>query len=142
MLKKIIEHPTLKGIISNEKRISHVDLLGEGVKINGSYSSAKNVRVVGSIEGDLHVDGNLTVDEEGIVNGNIFARDIYVSGTVQGDIKSKGKVFVRGTAVISGGIHTKSLEIEAKAVVEGDIHMSGEVDDVMPKRKERKRQAS
>lgn len=124
MLNKLMNNKTINDMILNRKRASLTDLLGEGVTINGTYTSEKNVRVVGSIEGDLKVEGNVYIDEKGRVNGNVYACDIDISGTVCGDLVSSGKVQVRDSAVISGCLYTRALEIEANAVVEGAIYMA------------------
>lgn len=125
MLKQIVNYSALGDMIRNVKRnMPYVDLLGEGVVINGTYRSDKNVRVVGSIEGDLYVQGRVTIEETGVVNGNVFADKIDISGVVRGDLQSKSKIMIRRSAVISGGLRTKALEIEQHAIVEGGICMS------------------
>lgn len=100
------------------------DHLREGVRINGTYISTRNVRVSGPIEGSLHVAGNVIIETEGAVHGDVFAgKDIRVSGKVHGDLRSSGRIYLARTAVISGSIYTRSLTIEEEALVEGGIRM-------------------
>lgn len=97
-------------------------MLSEGVRVNGSYTAAKNVKIAGTIDGDVHIEGTLVIDKEGVINGNIFADEIYVSGNVTGILRSPGKITLRETAVIVGDLYTPSLAIEEHAIMEGLIH--------------------
>jgi cytoskeletal protein CcmA (bactofilin family) len=100
------------------------NVLSEAVRVNGTYTSASDVRISGTIDGDVHVDGILYVGKKGVINGNIIANEIYVSGHVTGVLRSNGKITVQETAVIDGDIYTPSLVIEEHAVIEGLIHTS------------------
>lgn len=108
------------------------DMLSEGVRVNGTYTAAKNVKIAGTIDGDVHIEGTLVIDKEGVINGNIFADEIYVSGKVTGILRSPGKITLRETAVIVGDLYTPSLAIEEHAIMEGLIHTTNNGLDELP----------
>jgi cytoskeletal protein CcmA (bactofilin family) len=98
------------------------NVLSESIRVNGTYTSASDVRISGTIDGDVHVDGTLFIGKNGVINGNIFADQIYVSGNVTGVLRSNGKITVRETGVIVGDLYTPSLAIEEHAIIEGLIN--------------------
>jgi cytoskeletal protein CcmA (bactofilin family) len=75
------------------------------------------------VDGDIHFTGVLRID--GVVKGNVIAEDagtVIVSdeATVVGEIRV-GHAVINGKVV--GPIHgTESVELQAKANVNGDVH--------------------
>lgn len=102
----------------------NINVLSEAVRVNGTFTSSKNIRIIGTIDGDVHVEGVLILDKKGVINGNVYASKIEISGNIKGSLKSDGKITVRETAIIIGDIESKALEVEEHAIVEGEIRMS------------------
>jgi len=114
-----------KTFMKNKEDLStNINVLSEAVRVNGNLTSSKNIRIVGTVEGDVHVDGVLILDKKGVINGNAFASRIEISGNITGSLKSAGKITVRETAIVIGDIESKALEVEEHAIVEGEIRMS------------------
>ncbi len=105
-------------------RSSFANYLNEAVKINGKYTSNNDAIIAGTIEGDVHVKGVLTLDKKGFITGKVIATEIDVSGKIQGELSCDGKVTLRDSAIINGDMHVKSLQVEANAFIDGVIHMS------------------
>jgi cytoskeletal protein CcmA (bactofilin family) len=103
---------------------SFANYLSDAVKINGMYTSENDAIIAGTIEGDVHVNGVLTLDKKGFITGKIIATEIDIAGKVQGELRCDGKVTLRDSAIINGDIHVKSLQVEANAFIDGVIHMS------------------
>lgn len=109
---------------NKEDLSTNINVLSEAVRINGTLTSSKNIRIIGTIDGDVHVDGVLILDKKGVINGNVYADRLEISGNITGSLKSNGKITVRDTAIIIGDIESKALEVEEHAIVEGEIRMS------------------
>lgn len=109
---------------NKEDLSTNINVLSEAVRVNGTLTSSKNIRIMGTIDGDIHVDGVLILDKKGVINGNVYAARLEISGNITGSLKSNGKITVRDTAIIIGDIESKALEVEEHAIVEGEIRMS------------------
>ena len=74
------------------KYSEEVSILSAGVKIEGTFKSDGNVRIDGSIYGDVFVNGNLTLGETSKVRGQVNAQNITICGTVEGSLKASEKI--------------------------------------------------
>ena len=61
-----------------------ITIISHGVKLEGKISSGGSIRVDGIIQGDINSQGNVTVGEQGDVNGQINATSVTVGGKVVG----------------------------------------------------------
>lgn len=101
-----------------------VTIISSGVVIDGRLSSNGNVRVDGVVKGDVKADGNVTVGENGEINGEIHAEVITVGGKVTGTVLGKEKIVLEPKANLKGDIVTKILVVEAGAKFDGNSNMS------------------
>lgn len=101
-----------------------VTIIGVGVILEGKLSSNGNIRVDGSINGDINANGNVTVGEAGEISGEIRADVISIGGRVIGSINAKEKAVLESKAVLQGDIVTKILVVEAGAIFDGNTKMS------------------
>lgn len=101
-----------------------VTIIGAGVVLEGKLSSNGNIRVDGSINGDIMAIGNVTVGETGEITGEIKAEVISIGGKVLGSISAKEKAILESKAVLQGDIVAKILVVEAGAIFDGNSKMS------------------
>ena len=68
-------------------------VVGGTGELKGNIQS-NNLDVWGKLEGDIKVEGTLTIQEQGSVSGNIEYQDLQVKlgGKIKGDIKSLDKI--------------------------------------------------
>lgn len=102
-----------------------VTIISAGVLIEGKLSSNGNIRIDGSINGDVFAEGNITVGESGEINGQLNAEVVNVGGRVNGSINAKEKLTLEAKSNLKGDLITKILVIEAGAMFEGKSSMSG-----------------
>jgi len=100
-----------------------VTIISSGVVIEGKLSSKGNVRVDGTVKGDVNVTGNVTIGESGDINGQVNADVITVGGKVVGKLNAKEKVVLEGKAVLKGDLVAKILVVEAGAKFDGNSKM-------------------
>ncbi|MCC3860909.1 bactofilin family protein [Pseudemcibacter aquimaris] len=100
-------------------------IISSDVIIKGNVSTAGEIQIDGTIEGDVK-SKNLTVGENGSVNGKVNADDVVVKGTVKGSITGRS-VRLEKTAKLTGDICHQTLSIEAGAYIEGNLsHQSAQ----------------
>ncbi len=108
-----------------------VTIISAGVVIEGKLTSNGNVRIDGTVNGDINANGNVTVGENGEVSGEIHAEGIVIGGKVTGTVNSKDKLTLENKAVLNGDILTKILVVEAGAQFDGQSKM-GSKDSIKP----------
>ncbi|MEW8973549.1 MAG: polymer-forming cytoskeletal protein [Tissierellaceae bacterium] len=115
MFKKIsVEKPAVENIDS---------LIGENIKIIGKIEGTGNLRVDGTIDGDIDYNGNIVVGETGKINGDISAGDISLAGTIHGNISSNSKAVILPTGKLIGNVQVPSFVIHENAIFEGNCKM-------------------
>jgi len=101
-----------------------ITIISNGVKIEGKVSSSGSIRIDGSILGDLTAKGNVTIGEQGNINGQISAGTVTIGGKVVGTINAREKLVLESNSTLKGDIITKVLVIEAGAKFDGKSNMS------------------
>ena len=97
-------------------------VLHDGITITGNWESDGIVEFGGTITGDLTAD-TLVLTEDGIITGNVRARNVTISGTLDGTIAAVN-VTLKPQARVTATIEAQNLAIEFGAQVEGDFKTS------------------
>ena len=67
------------------------------------------------------------MEKNGFIKGKIFATNVDIAGKVEGVIHCENLASLRSTANIKADIQTKSLQVDADAMIEGQIQMNQSV---------------
>lgn len=100
-----------------------VNFISAGTIIEGAVNAEHDVRVSGTIKGDLNVEGKAILTPEGEVEGEIRAANGDVAGRVQGNIHIEGLLVLRRTARIEADIKTARVVVEDGAMFNGVCDM-------------------
>jgi cytoskeletal protein CcmA (bactofilin family) len=106
--------------------MEEVTIISSGVVIEGKVSSNGNVRVDGTVKGDIIAQGNLTVGEHGTIQGQLTGDVVSIGGKVDGTVNAKDKLVLESKAILKGDLITKILVVEAGAVFEGRSSMGSQ----------------
>jgi cytoskeletal protein CcmA (bactofilin family) len=90
--------------------------------IVGDCETDGTVRVEGSVEGSIKAGKAVVVAKQGVVTGNIVTQDAVISGQVQGTLIATSRLELLGTAHVEGEIHTRRMQVEEGAVLNGVVH--------------------
>ena len=96
-------------------------LLGRGTRVRGRIRGEGHLRVEGAVEGDVAVSGELSIEEGGVITGNVQADSVTVGGELSGDVTAHGPVVVRSTAKVVGNVASSEVSLEEGASFEGMI---------------------
>jgi len=107
---------------SNEA-VGEVSILSSGVKVEGRIYSDGNLRLDGSLNGEIVVNGNLTIGESAEIIGEIKAQNVTLSGKVEGTLLAHEKVILEPGAFLKGELTAKVLVIEEGALFDGKSQM-------------------
>ena len=107
-------------------------VLGPGINWKGDLRGKGGVRIEGTLEGEIAVQGLVIVGETGRVTCETFRADtIIVAGSVQGRI-SANKLEIRATGRVYGDVSAVSFATEEGAFLRGKVTMEEELDQPGP----------
>lgn len=116
----------------NEDTIGKIDtLIGKNTKFTGKIEAKGSIRIDGELEGDILVDGNVTIGPEGKIIGNITCINIYISGTVSGNVYCKEQLRLGNTSKLVGDAEVKTLIVDENAIFDGKCKMEKINDSTM-----------
>jgi len=79
------------------------------------------VVVFGRFEGDIVVEGTITVGEGGYVDANISAGTIVIDGVVRGNLSADTNVEIGPTGALTGSVKSAALNASSGATVKSEI---------------------
>ena len=94
-------------------------LLAAGLTIEGKIEGTGHVRIAGSFKGDVHVQGNLTIESGAKVTGGVRANTVVVGGELEGNIDAAARVELLQTGVLNGDLKAGSLTVAAGSRMRG-----------------------
>jgi cytoskeletal protein CcmA (bactofilin family) len=101
--------------------------LTSGSKIIGTVITDSDMRVDGTIEGDVKCAGKLVVGEQGLINGTVECQNAEIMGKLEGKIDVKYALSLRATSRMKGDITTGTLMVEPNAIFNGTCKMGDKV---------------
>jgi cytoskeletal protein CcmA (bactofilin family) len=94
-------------------------LLAAGLTIEGKIEGSGHVRIAGNFKGDVHVQGNLTIEAGARVTGGVRANTVIVGGELEGNIDAASRVELLQTGVLNGDLKAGSLTVAAGSRMRG-----------------------
>jgi cytoskeletal protein CcmA (bactofilin family) len=99
--------------------------IAEGVEIKGQIQSKGSLRLDGSIDGGIDVQGDLIIGATGILKGEIKAVNIILAGKLEGNLVASQKLEITSTGKIKGDVQCSIFTIEEGGILDGNSRMSG-----------------
>jgi len=97
--------------------------IGRGMKIEGTLSFEKTVRIDGSFKGDVTSEGTLVVGKSGFVEGHINVGIALITGELKGTVEARTRVELHSPARLNGDIKTPTLIIGEGTSFDGNCVM-------------------
>src|SRR6266487_1039446 len=111
-------------IMSNEKTTGNgTTLISAGTTLKGDISSNSDLRIDGTIIGNVTSSSKIVIGASGCVEGDITGNQADIVGKVSGNIKTKDLLQLRGDCIVKGNVHAGKLQVEPTAVFNGQCHM-------------------
>ncbi|RYY70561.1 MAG: polymer-forming cytoskeletal protein [Chitinophagaceae bacterium] len=107
-------------------------IIGAGNVITGNIEAEGDIRIDGTVKGNVSSMAKILIGPDGLVEGNIFCREADINGQVCGNINTKELLHLKGNAAISGDIHTAKLFIEPTVSFNGQCHMGANIVELKP----------
>lgn len=98
-------------------------LISAGTTVKGDISSNSDLRIDGTIRGNIHSASRIIVGASGVVEGDISGNQADIVGKVTGNIRTKDLLQLRGECVVTGNLFAGKLQVEPTATFNGQCHM-------------------
>jgi cytoskeletal protein CcmA (bactofilin family) len=105
-------------------------LIGTGTTVKGDIQSNNDLRIDGTVIGNINSNAKVIVGISGIVEGDIAGNQADIVGKVSGNIRAKELLQLRGESVVEGNIYAGKLQIEPSATFNGQCHMGANVVEI------------
>ena len=119
---KAVENGHVNGLNGTSPK-GETCVISVGTFIEGKFRAAENVRLDGTIKGEIKCDKRLVMGEQGKVEGNRATVDAVVLGKVEGELTASGTLTLKGSAFIKGTITAKFMVVEEGARYYGECNI-------------------
>ncbi len=109
---------------------SAINLIGLGTQINGDINSAGDVRIDGTLTGNIKLNGRLVIGPNGKIEGKVVCQNAEISGEIKGTLEVIDMLTLKHTARILGDMVTGKLSIEPGAVFTGSCNMGAIIKNI------------
>jgi cytoskeletal protein CcmA (bactofilin family) len=113
----------------NETETPAINLISNGTDITGDIKSTGDIRIDGTLSGNLATKGKVVIGTTGKVKGEIICRNSEVSGSIEGKITVNQLLILKASSKILGDIATSKLSIEPGAIFSGNCKMSENINN-------------
>ena len=113
---------------SSEKEYSTgmATIVASGTEIKGDINSKGDIRVDGTLVGNLTTASKVLVGPSGKITGDVIAQQADVLGAITGTIKVTELLYQKGNCQINGNIYAGQLQVDATASFNGECHMGAD----------------
>jgi cytoskeletal protein CcmA (bactofilin family) len=109
-----------------EQENNTINLIGAGTDIKGDIESTGDIRIDGTLKGNLRTRGKVVIGNTGLIKGEVICKNSDVEGKVEGKINVQELLSLKSTSSILGDISARRLAIEPGAKFTGNCNMSSE----------------
>ena len=106
---------------------SGATLIGAGTTLKGDIKSNNDLRIDGTVIGNINSNAKIIIGTSGVVEGDIMGNQADIVGKVSGNIRAKELLQLRGESTVTGNIYAGKLQIEPTATFNGQCHMGANV---------------
>lgn len=101
-------------------------LISAGLTIEGKIQGSGHVRIAGQFNGDVQVEGNLSIDPGAKLTGQVRANTVVVGGELEGNIDAASRVELLETGILTGDLKAASLTVAAGSRMRGRVEFGWE----------------
>lgn len=112
-----------------ELPLTNITIISAGTTITGNVQSNGDIRIDGTIHGNLVAKAKILIGASGVIEGSIDGKQADILGRINGNIKVSDLLHLHGKAFVDGDIFAGKLQIEPSASFNGQCHMGASVVD-------------
>jgi cytoskeletal protein CcmA (bactofilin family) len=95
--------------------------IAAGCRVTGDVEAPGPLVVCGTVFGDGHVRGALSMSAESVWEGEIRAERAVIAGKVIGALQVEDKLEIGASALVRGRVSARSIAIAKGAIIDGEV---------------------
>mgnify|MGYP003452176699 FL=1 len=104
--------------------------IAEGTQLNGDLVSDSDIRIDGTLIGNITLKGKLVIGPKGYIEGNIKCQNVDVEGKFMGKLEVLELLNIKSTAEIKGDVIVGKLGVEPGASFTATCSMKGSIKNI------------
>ena len=100
--------------------------LGPRDTLHGRLEIHGDLKVAGTVEGELKASGDVLVDSTANVQASIEGANVNVRGQVNGSVTARRRLTLGGSGRLNGDVKVARLTVEDGATLNGNVTMTPE----------------
>ena len=123
---------TARRAVPREARES---IITADINITGKIDGTGHVRIAGKFEGDVHIQGDLTIDAGAKLVGAVSANSVTIGGEIDGNIENAANVDILSTGILNGDLKAGTLSVASGSRMRGRVEFGwGDERDKLPEK--------
>ena len=106
-------------------------LISQGTVLRGDIKSHNDLRIDGTIHGNVSSSAKIVIGPTGLVEGNIESANADITGKVVGNISVKELVQLRQESNVEGNIIATKLQVDPSAIFNGKCQMGAQAANIV-----------
>lgn len=102
-------------------------LISAGTTLKGDISSSSDLRIDGTVIGNINSSAKIIIGTNGVIEGDITGNQADIVGKVSGNIRTKDLLQLKGESIVTGNLYAGKLQIEPTATFNGQCHMGANI---------------
>ena len=111
--------------VAAERSDGKESLIASDLTIEGKIEGAGHIRIAGRFKGDVHVQGDLTIEVGAKLNGGVRARKVVIAGELEGNIESAQRVELLASGVMVGDLKAETVTVAPGSRMKGNVEFGG-----------------
>lgn len=103
--------------IGSENNLNCV--IAKGTRIEGDFKTSENVRIDGTIKGNISCDKKLVLGKDAQIEGKLQAKEAVIMGQIQGNVIIGGLLKLESSANVHGDITAQKIIVDEGAKYDG-----------------------
>lgn len=109
---------------NNEENLpASASMIGAGTTLKGDITSNGDLRIDGTLKGNIIGSAKVIIGANGLVEGDISGQQADIMGKVVGSIRVKELLQLKNGSLVEGNISAGKLQVEPSAVFNGQCQM-------------------
>jgi cytoskeletal protein CcmA (bactofilin family) len=105
--------------------MAYASVIGSSSVIRGNVRGDGSLQILGRVEGDVGVTGDLALGPDAAVVGAVSGARIVIGGSVEGDVTATEAVVITETGRVVGDLSAPRIGMSEGALVRGSVRTDG-----------------
>jgi len=105
--------------------MAYASVISSSAVIRGNVRGDSSLQILGRVEGDVGVTGDVALGPDAVVVGTISGARIVIGGSVEGDVTASEAVVISETGKVVGDLSAPRIGMSEGALVRGSVRTDG-----------------